>query len=266
MNTARRRWLVLIVCAVLSACTPSAAPLPTVSSFEMAQTAQVQTQNAPPTGFNVVTFPLIDAHLSDQPAWYAALTITFDGVFAADQQKTTGTLNAQIYRNELTTGRRVLFKANGSVFGITDERALEGVRLGNDYYLVAQNVCSQVADTTTRQIADLAAGSLLGGVKSAKPTGQRDTIGGLAAWEYAFAPDAITTPILHLAAKGSATVAAGDLWVAPSVNGVARFTLTVNVQNATLLQGDQVVSGQLREVYELREVGTLYNISIPFGC
>jgi len=115
MNTARRRWLVLIVCAVLSACTPSAAPLPTVSSFEMAQTAQVQTQNAPPTGFNVVTFPLIDAHLSDQPAWYAALTITFDGVFAADQQKTTGTLNAQIYRNELTTGRRVLFKANGSL-------------------------------------------------------------------------------------------------------------------------------------------------------
>ncbi len=268
----RRSVLCGLFLILLVACDLTPPPPPTVSSLSMAQTAVIITQNAAPAGFDRVAFPVIDANLTNQPAWYASVAITFDGLFVDGGAKAMGTLDAQIYRNELTTARRVLFKASGTAFGVvgtsatTNERGIEAVRLSNDYYQVMQNVCSKTDDVANRQIADLSPGVLLGGVTTAHSIGSRDTLNKFDAWEYGFAPDSVTVPIVHPAANGTLTVAAGDLWVAPSVNAVVKFTLTVNVQNVTLLSGDRLVSGQLRETYMLNEAGTLYNISIPFGC
>ncbi|MHB8624687.1 MAG: hypothetical protein ACYDBJ_06425 [Aggregatilineales bacterium] len=254
----------------LSACTPPPA-LPTASSISMQQTAVVLTQNAPPPGFQgTISFPQIDAHLSDQPAWDATVQMAFDGVRADDppgnQRPATGTLNVQLFHDELTSARRVLFNAEGAAFGLTDARQLEAVRLGNDYYLVTQGVCGKVTDASSRQVADLSAGGLLGGVGHATPTGARQEMNGLPSWEYIFKSDSVSVPLAHLQPNGSVTVAAGSLWVAPSANAVVRFTLTVNVQNVTLLNATQPVTGQLRETYTLGTVGQLHNISIPFGC
>ncbi len=267
MNAGR---LISLLIFALSACTPPPA-LPTVSSISMQQTAVVLTQNAPPTAFQgTISFPQIDAHLSDQPAWDATVQITFDGVRADDplsnQRAATGTLNIQLFHDELTSARRVLFDAEGAAFGLTDARQLEAVRLGNDYYLVTQGVCGKVTDTPSRQIADLTAGGLLGGIAQATPTGARQEMNGLPSWEYIFKSDSVSVPLAHVQPNGSVTIAAGSLWVAPSVNAVTRLTLTVNVQNVTLLNATQLVTGQLRETYTLGTVGQLHNISIPFGC
>lgn len=237
----------------------------------MQQTASVLTENAPPPAFQgTLSFSPIDAHLSDQPAWDATVQITFDGVRADDppnnQRPATGTLNVQLFHDELTSARRVLFNADGIAFGLTNPRQLEAVRLGNDYYLVAQGVCGKVTDAATRAIADLSAGGLLGGIAQATLTGARQELNSLPSWEYRFLTTDVNVPLARVQANGSVTVAAGSLWVAPSVNAVTRFTLTVNVQNVTLLQTAQPVTGQLREMYTLGTVGQLHNISIPFGC
>lgn len=235
----------------------------------MAQTAQFLTQNAPPPGYETaVTVASIDTALTRLPSWYATVSLTFDGLLAANRQKTTAKLEAQIYSNELNSARRVLFSASGAAFGVSEDRAIEAVRLGNDYFVVAQSsgTCGKVTDAPSRKLADLTVSSLIGGIKRATPTGQRDTIHKLPAWEYAFLPSDVTIPILHADADGRFTIAAGDLWFAPSINVVARYTLTLNVENVTLLQSDQLVTGQLRATYELQEVGTPYNIAIPFGC
>jgi hypothetical protein len=266
MGRARLAILALLLAA---ACTGNA-PLPTLSSVEGQQTAVVLTQASPPIGFQgAVAFPLIDAHLSDKPAWDATIQITFDGTFAAQASgdAATGTLEAQIFHDELNSARRVLFHAEGSAFGVSTARDLEAVRLGNDYYLVTQGTCGKVSDTPSRQIADLTPSSLLGGVAHAVLTpGSRQELNGMPTWAYTFTPGDVTVPLAHPAANGTVTVAAGSLWIAPSVNAAARFTLTINVKNVTLLNASQAVTGQLRETYTLNTVGTLHNISIPNGC
>ena len=261
--------LTLLVVLLTTACTGNT-PLPTLSSVAGLQTAVVLTQAAPPPDFQgSVALPLIDAHLSDQPAWDATIQVTFDGTFAAQTSgdAATGTLEAQIFHDEITSARRVVFHAEGAAFGVTTPRDLEAVRLGNDYYLVTQGNCSKVSDTPSRQIADLTPSSLLGGVAHATFTpGSRQELNGRATWSYTFAPKDVSVPLAHSAANGTVTIAAGSLWIAPSANAAARFTLTVNVQNVTLLNAAQAVTGQLRESYTLNTVGTLHNISVPFGC
>jgi hypothetical protein len=263
------RIVVIVIAAVfLSACVPTSSALPTVSSVEMVQTAIVLTQNAPPPGFNSVAYPTLDARLVRQPSWHADVSVSFDGIDATTKQPLTAKLDAQIFSNELASTRRVLFTASGSALGVTEERSAEAVRLGNDYYWVLQNptVCAAVTDPARRRIADLTAASLLGGIKNATATGQRDTINNLPVWEYTFASDDISLPLVHFDQVGTSTIAAGSLWIAPSVDAVARLTLTVNVENVRLLEGQQPVTGQLRITYELKDVGTPLNISVPFGC
>ena len=265
-EAARLAFLVVLLSA---ACTGNA-PLPTLSSVAGLQTAAVLTQAAPPPDYQgAVSFPLIDANLSDQPAWDATVQITFDGTFAAQSSAdvATGTIEAQIFHDELNSARRVVFHAEGAAFGVTTPRDLEAVRLGNDYYLVTQGSCGKVTDTPSRQIADLTPSSLLGGVAHATFTaGSQQELNGLPTWSYTFASKDVTVPLVHPAANGTVTIAAGSLWIAPAAKAAARFTLTVNLQNATLLNAAQAVTGQLRESYTLNTVGVLHNISVPFGC
>ncbi len=265
------RKLMLLLCLLLLAgCSGEGAALPTQSSIEMAQTAVVLTEAAPPPGFQVsIAYPTLDAKLVRLPSWHSVLTLTFDGVDSTLKEKSTAKLEAQIYRNELASTRRVVFSAEGQAFGVTDPRTIEAVRVVNDYYWVVQNppVCATVNnDAARKRIADLSASTFIAGVNRAVPTGQRAKINGLDAWEYAFAPSDIVLNIIQTDKVGKFTIAAGNLWVAPSVDAIVRLTLTVNVEDVRLLDADLPVIGQLRIVYELKAVGDQYNISIPFGC
>jgi hypothetical protein len=256
---------------ILTACTPGGNALPTVSSIEMAGTAVALTQQAPPQGFQTtISYPLLDAKLVRLPSWYARLLLSFEGVDAVIGQPATARLEAQIYRNELSNTRRVLFSANGIAFGVAagETRNIEAVRIANDYYFALKTppACAAVTDAARRQIADLTAGSLIGGIQSATATGNRQPINGQLAYEYTFLPESLNLTVIQTDNVGKFTIAAGSLWVAPSLDAVMRYTLTVNVQDVRLLNAEQPVTGQLRIEYELKEVGSPYNLAVPFGC
>ncbi len=260
----------LLTCAatslLIAGCT-STLVVPTASSIEMAQTAEYQTQNAPPPGFDEVTqFSQIDANLSALSSSHYTLTLTFDGVFSGSHDKTQGTISAEIYRNELGAARRVILKASGSAFGLDADRNVEEVRISNDYYLVDQNkTCTTVKEPTSHEVADLAAGDLIGGIKKGTPLGVHKKIDAIEAWEYTFLPDDVVPPTIKLADNGTVSIAAGDLWVAPSLNAVLLYNITLNIENG-FLQGSRQLTGQVRASYKLLDTGAEYNISIPYGC
>lgn len=259
----------LMMLIALAGC-DSGVALPTQSSIEMAQTAIVLTEAAPPPGFQEsVAYPTLDAKLIRLPSWRSVLTLMFDGVDSTLKEKSTAKLEAQIYRNELASTRRVVFSAEGKAFGVAEARTVEAVRIVNDYYWVLQNpqVCASVNnDAARKRIADLNASAFVAGINRAVPTGQKAKINGLDAWEYAFAPGDVALSIIQTDKIGKFTIAAGNLWVAPSVDAIVKLTLTVNVEDVRLLDADLPVIGQLRIVYELKAVGEQYNISVPFGC
>jgi hypothetical protein len=264
----RRIFACGVVLGLLAAgCLSDTRVVPTASSLEMAQTAQYLTQNAPPPGFeHGVQFPRIDDNLSRQPSWRYTVMLTFDGVYADTQEKATGSVSAEIFGNELSGERRVILKATGAAFGAA-ERNVEAVRISNDYYLVDQNkVCAKVTDSPAdRKVADLTAGDLIGGVKNAVPLGERKTVGDFQVWEYTFLPNDVVVPAIALGEGGKMSIAAGDLWVAPSRNAVYEYTITLKVDNA-IMQGNRQLTGQVHAAYKLIETGVPYNIAIPNGC
>lgn len=257
----------LLIAALTAGCLPAPKPIPTVTTLEMLQTAQYLTQNAPPPGFErSVQFARIDDNLANVPSWHYLVSLSFDGVYADSQDKTKGSITAEIFSNELSGERRVILKASGSVFG-SSERDVEGVRISNDYYLVDQNkVCAKVNDAPAEsKVADLSAGSLIGGVKNATPVGERKTVNNFKVWEYTFLPEDVVPPALDLSKGGKFTIAAGDLWVSPADKAVYEYNITLNVENA-ILQGGRPLTGQIRAAYQLIETGTTFNIAIPYGC
>jgi hypothetical protein len=258
-------WLGLIS-LLLVGCTANQ-PIPTVSSVEMAQTSQYLTQVAPPLGFEQqIAFPHIDDKLSEKPSWRYTASLSFEGVFTGTDEQATGEISAEIFSSELTSERRVLLNISGPAFGLNGDRSVEGVRIRNDYYLVDSNKsCAKIANPTPGQVADLDAGTLIGGIKKALPAGQRKTENEIDLWEYTFTGDDVVPPTLKRNDNATVNIAAGDVWVAPSLNAVWNYTITFDVDNV-ILQGDKPVTGKLRGTYQLIEVGAQYNIAIPFGC
>jgi len=254
-----------------AACTTVAPPAPTLSSITMMQTAIVLTAVAPPPAYQgLIALPAIDAHLVDQPAWDATVHIVFDGsatsVASGTPPPSSGTLDVQIFHDELTSARRVVFQVDGTAFGVSAPRKIEAVRIAGDYYLVNQGNCQRVTDAASQQIADLTPTSLLGGIARLETIGAPQTIAGLKAWEYGFPPDAVSVPIVHLVSGGKLTVVAGSAWLAPAANALVQFSLTVEVNNVTLLNAALPVTGHLRESYVMGSIGQLHNITVPFGC
>jgi hypothetical protein len=259
-------WLMIFT--MLAGCSITPPPVPTANNIPMAQTALYLTQVAPPKGFErSVSFPKIDNGLSDQPGWHYTLTLSFDGVIADSEEKANGAITAEIFGNEQAGERRLLLTLSGKAFGVNDDRTVESVRIRDDYYVVnANKVCSKIEKTGAGQLANLSAGIMLGGVKQATPAANKKTDQGIDLWEYTFAPSDVNPPSLELADGGTITIAAGDLWVAPSLKAVWQYTISFNVQRAILQAGAKPVTGQLRAVYQLVEAGQTYNIAIPFGC
>ncbi len=261
--------LCLIACLLIVGC--EAQTLPTQTSLEIAQTVAFMTQNAPPVGFDQgVRFAPIDRNLEQLPHWHTRLVIRFEGFFAGSTQPIEGTLTADIFSNQLSGERRVVLRVEGDAFAVTEGRNVEGVRLGNTFYFVDQNgLCSVVTnDPSRRRVAELSVGDLIGGVRLAQHTYGRKTERDMALWQYGFLPSDIDLPLITLTQGGAVSVLSGDLWIAPSLNAVADYTLTLRLESALvpIFQGSTQLSGTLTITYSLLESSTLYNIAIPFGC
>lgn len=261
--------LCLIACLLVVGC--EAQVLPTQTSLEIAQTVAFVTQNAPPVGFDQgVRFAPIDRNLEALPHWHTQLIIRFEGFFAGSTQAISGTLRADIFSNQVSGERRVVLRAEGDAFALAEGRNVEGVRLGNTFYFVDQNgACSVVTDDPNRRrVAELRIGDLIGGVRFAQHTYGRKTERNMALWQYGFVPSEIDLPLITPTQGGTISVLSGDLWIAPSLNAVADYTLTLRLESALvpIFQGNKQLSGTLTIIYSLLESGTLYNIAIPFGC
>ncbi len=262
------RWAFVVI-VVLAACTPPPA-IPTQTNIEMAQTASFQTENAPPPGFDVVSFAPIDKGLEALPHYHYTVSMRFEGVFADNQQPAEGTLSAEVYANPISAERRVILRASGTAFELAAARNIEGVRLGNAFYFVDQNgVCSPATDDPNRRrAAELTAGDLVGGVGKGTPTYGRKSEGGLNVWQYTFTPADLTLPQIAMTQGGQVRVASGELWAAPSLNVAWQYALTLEIESVIVpvFQNNRQLTGRLFVDYTLIETGTPYNIAIPFGC
>lgn len=275
----RPKWIILILFAAagLAACSKAKdnnAAVPTIASFDTLPTSIFLTQNAPPPGFGEISLDPVDVHLSNYQGWTYTITGHFEGTFDASSEPAQGQLDIQVQANELGAARRVVFSAQGLAF-LVDEALLklEGVRFSNDYYLVDVNGRCTVdmgGQLGSAEIADLSAGQVIGGITRAVPTGHRQDIGGVPAWQYTFTPGDVRLPAIHQDANSSVSLAA-DLWFAPQDNAVLRYELTAQVARVHLLWANQTtstVSGTLYLRYELSipDLNVQPNISVPHGC
>lgn len=265
-------WVGLTACDLTA--NTAETTIPTLASFDTLPTAYFLTQNAPPPGFGTLALDPIERGLSNHPGWAYTLTGSFAGVFDGTGEPARGELDVLVQGNELGQARRVVLTVSGNAFAPGQETVrLEGVRISNDYYLVDVNgQCSQGDSGLAGNaiIADLSAGQIIGGVTQAVPTGHRATFGDLPAWQYTFAPADARLPSVVIQPGGTASLAA-DLWVAPQVNAVLRYEITVTVSGVHVLWADRTaptVSGTLSLRYELDPAAfeTLPNISVPHGC
>lgn len=263
------RTVLVITLLLLAACTGQRGQrpedIPTIAAFDSLATAQFQTQNAPPPGFREsVSFPEVDAGLSRLAGGHYTVQLEFDGVFARTPRETTAQTSAEFWFNQVGSSRRVTVKTTGELIGRPDD-AFEAVRLGPDSFLVRNNECIR-GGTDAEAATSAHAGTLVGGVKSASPTGQRATLNGQDTWQYSFTSDNLNLPSIRLADGGSITMEGGELWVAPKDNVVIRFYVNLDVDNAIIFDRQLPVSGQVILRYDLYEAGQTTNITVPFGC
>jgi hypothetical protein len=158
----------------------------------------------------------------------------------------------------------VSVQITGEMLG-REDKAFEAVRLGPDPFLVQDNQCIREGpdvETASR----LRAGTLVGGVNQATPTGLRATINGLDSWQYAFTTADLNLPSIRLADEGQMTMTGGELWVAPEFDAVTRFYVNLDLTNAIIFERQLPVSGQVIIRYDLFDAGQTSNITVPFGC
>ena len=268
----------LLLALAVSACgtteQPEERPLPTLVDPTTWPTALFLTENAPPTGFGEVDFSNIDRHLEQYQGWTYTVTGFFEGTADADGEPVRGELSVRVEGHEPGQKRRVVLQAEGRAFLPHDALLkLEGVRWSNDYYIVDVNgVCT--VDIGGHEIdsavADLSAGQLIGGVTRAVPTGHRQQIEGLEAWQYTFAPEAVRLPTVARYPESQVQLEA-DLWIAPEINAVVRYEVTAQVSHVHLFWADRngsTVTGTLYLRYDLDvpALDVLPNISVPHGC
>jgi hypothetical protein len=262
-------WIGMAMLAALTACGPRATPvsvIPTVASVEGLATAQVMTQNAPPTAWqNTISFPQVDKGLTSLSGWRYEVTLSFTGKFTGTTRDTTASAQAQVYFNQLGSARRVIVSTSGELLGRTEDTAYEAVRLGPDAFLVQNNTCLSNAEQDAQTAADLKAGDLVGGVNRALPYGMRATMNGEDAYRYSFGAGDLNLPTITLGDGGTMDVD-GELWVAPDKGVVVRYYATLDVTNARIFGRTLPVDGQAIMRYDLYDIGKAFNITQPFGC
>lgn len=248
--------------------TPVDQPLPTIMrDLDAAATAQVMTQNAPPPRFRErIALATFETGLNELPGWQYTVTAEFEGVFSGTSRPATATTTAQVAYHQLTTARRVVLTAAGSL--LTEEAPVtsEAVRVGRDVYLVIEGQCSTVKDTDAAAVVDAGANLLIGGIAEAVPTGNTGVINGESVYRYAFEPEALRLASIEVQGDGSVRVVNSELWFSAERAAVVRLYLTLDVENATVFGSQLPVTGQVIIRYDLTDVGFDPNISIPFGC
>lgn len=242
--------------------------LPTQASIESLQTALPLTENAPPSPFNrpQTTFDSIDNHLNELSGWRYVVQLDFDGTFANTPRQTSASARAEVWFNQLGSARRVQLSTTGELIGQEESAGYEAVRLGPDSFLVREGACLTGARGDAQTAADLRAGDLVGGVRSAIPGGRKATINGLEVYLYTFTEADLILPAIRPSSSGRVTLESGELWIAPGANAAVRYYLNLDVENAILFDRQLPVSGSVRMRYDLYEVGTDFNITVPFGC
>jgi hypothetical protein len=269
-----RRWLLslslLALLVALAACQladPAPEPLPTLVDIAALPTTDFLTQNAPPVGFDVVSFDPLDRTLSARLGWAYTITGEFEGTFADTGEPAEGDFTLQVWADELGDARRAILEVEGLALAPQEYVRLEGVRLINDTYMVDINGQCSAGDEGASVVADLSAGQLIGGVARAVPTGHRDTVDDVPVWQYTFAPEDLRLAAVRGDENSEVHVEA-DLWVAPGANAVAWFEASVDVTNARVLTAERPVSGTLYLRYDLdlTQIDARPNISIPHGC
>lgn len=244
--------------------------LPTrVPPPDVAMTAQVLTENAPPEGFReAIVFPQIDDKTLLLSNWRFEATLIFNGVFSGTPREANGTVVVNAWYNQLTQARRVVIEGTGNLFGEDEDTLVEGVRLGTNTFLVRDNTCLGEANGQAAIVADLLAGDLLGGVNRAVPNGKKATVNGEDVWLYAFDAADLVLPQIQQGANGIITVTGGELWLAPERNAIIRFYVNLDVENVTvqLFDTSLPITGTLLLRYDLYDIGVDPNISQPFGC
>jgi hypothetical protein len=239
--------------------------LPTEASVDGIATAQYLTQNAPPPDFRgVLSFPEVDAGLTDLEGWRYQVQLEFNGVFARTPRETSANATAEVWFKQLGSARRVVVNTSGELLG-KENNAFEAVRLGPDAFMVRENACNK-GGSDAETAADLHAGTLVGGVTHATPTGLRATVNGEDVWQYTFTTADLNLPSIHLATDGTIESTGGEFWVAPKHNAVIRFYVNLNLTNAIIFDRELPVSGTVIVRYDLYDINIPTNITVPFGC
>ncbi|MGJ3240372.1 MAG: hypothetical protein ACFE0Q_16815 [Anaerolineae bacterium] len=239
--------------------------LPTLAEPDAIATGFVLTENAPPAGFDTVSFPTIDANLPQLAGWRYEMFFAFEGVFARTPRTVSASTQAIISYNQVGSARRVEALLDNDLEGLADPLSFEGVRLGPDAFLVRDGRCA-VNTPDAELLADLSAGSLLGGVDLATSVARSERINGQEVWLYNFLADDLLLPNVQIGEDGRLLSLVGELWVAPEHNVVVRYNATLEVENATILDQSLPISGTINLQYNLFDIGDVPNINVPNGC
>lgn len=264
----RLLWLTLLLLA--AACTTQRglqpSDIPTRASLDSLSTAVPLTENAPPAPYSgtVTRFNAVDSGLAELSGWRYVVQLDFDGVFADTPREADASAHAEVSFNQLGSARRVLVNTSGELLGQSDDTSFEAVRLGPDNFLVQNAACS--TGNAAETAAGLSAGQLMGGVTRATPAGRRATINGEDVYLYTFAQEDLLLPSIRIGDNSAVTLTSGELWIAPARGAVVRYYLNLDVTNVVVFDRQLPVSGQVRMRYDLYDVGSAFNITVPFGC
>jgi hypothetical protein len=244
--------------------------LPTrIPSVEELATHEVLTANAPPPGFrDTVSFAEIDADMHLLPNWHSEALMRFEGVFSGTSRPVDITTRADIWYNQISQHRRVVIEGGGALLGQDESTRMEGVRLGEDTFLIRENSCLDNAGEQAATVADLRVFTIIGGVVDAVPGGVRAIVNGEEVWRYDFTADDLRLEPVMSTENGRVELVSGELWVAPARDAVIRYYANLEVENVVLTLVDNAlpVSGRLIIRYDVYDIGTDPNITRPFGC
>lgn len=265
----QRRFVIFLLAFTLglSACRDNDQPVPTQASVEGFQTAEFLTANAPPTGFDEVSFALIDANLENIPYARYLVNVSFDGVYSDTRAPVQSNMRMEVWKNDLDAARHVIlrFSDDGVLSGAGGN--IDAVRISNTYFMLNPNGVCETGEATVAPLANLTAGQVIGGVSTAGPTWRREVINEQQAWQYGFAPTDISFPAFQTTVQTSALdPIGGEMWVAPQFGVVVRYTVELNVHRVILLFGNREVTGRVRYQYDVYDIGVEPNISVPNGC
>lgn len=242
--------------------------IPTVADmdFNQFQTALVFTANAPPTGFDTIAFPEVDDNLITTVYSRFEINVYFDGYDSNTAEALNGYMRLQSWNDEQHVSRQVKIEFVNDVFSGGSSN-LDIVRISNDYYMLDANGICTYDPALIGDIANLRAGQLIGGIQFAQPTGRKEVVNNLMAWQYGFDPQFVNGPAVEFAEETSVfDLLTGEIWVNPEHNIVLRYAIEMNVHKARLLFGNREVTGRLRYQYDVHDIGIQPNISIPNGC